>query len=252
MDYLIASKTELDGLDEYFTEKLIKLPRTTVCFEPSYYDPLPSLPFDRNGYITFGSFNVLKKIGSNVITLWSDILSSVPKSKLLMKSPALDCPDTVSRYRQMFSDRGINPERISFLGYSSSEEHQEAMGQVDIALDSFPYAGGVTTTECLWMGLPVITLPKFTYPSRHSSAYLKSIWLDEFIASSPAEYRKKAISLAENPNYLRAIRFGMRDRLLSSPLCNIKKFGELMENVFSSAWFSYISGKSPISFTVKE
>ena len=240
MDYLIGEPVQTSGLQPYCSEKIVELP-TIVCFEPPDHEPLPELPAVRNGFVTFGSFNVLKKVTPDVIRVWSDILNKCPTSRLIMKTPALDCHDVRTRYESLFASHGVDIARLSFYGHTDSAGHRKVMSECDVALDTFPYSGGVTTLECLWMGLPVITLKGDAYQSRHSSHYLQTINFKECICYSEEDYIDLACFLAGKGRtdvYLRAVRTQdvIRQRMLASPLCDISLHGTAFEQAVMTMW----------------
>ncbi len=110
------------------------------------------------GYITFGSFNNPRKISREAAKLWSAILHLVPQSRLLLKYRGLELDAVQQRLRTWFVEDGIAAERIRFDGASIPLDYLRAFGEIDIGLDPFPYGGGTTTMDALWMGVPVVTL----------------------------------------------------------------------------------------------
>jgi protein O-GlcNAc transferase len=126
------------------------------------------------------------------------------------------------------------------------------MGTVDIALDSFPYSGGVTTLECLWMGAPVITLPGDSFASRHSLGYLATLGLGELVAASHDSYVDLACALARDAARLAGLRAGLRARMLGSPLCDAERFLRHFEQACRQAWAGHRAGAPPRSFEVAQ
>jgi predicted O-linked N-acetylglucosamine transferase (SPINDLY family) len=242
MDYLLSDYWQTPvGVDEFYSEKLLRLRHPYVCFEPpqNVPDPLDS-PALSNGYITFGSFNALKKINPQVMGVWSRILAELPDARLLLKSPAFDCAGTKAQAIARFQKAGIASERLTILGGSTPREHMTAMGQADIALDTFPYSGGMTTLEALWMGLPVITWPQETIAGRHSLAYLSAAGLSECVAPDADAYVALATALARDVGQLSQLRGGMRSQIRSSLLADKEGFSaelaKMLEDIFRSGW----------------
>jgi protein O-GlcNAc transferase len=236
------------GAERFYRDAITRLPYRFVCHDPPAVAPAPGAR--PPGPVVFGSFNALKKITPAAIEAWARILAAVPDSRLLVKATALACEATQRRFRQSFAGHGIGEERLVLQGGSSRAAHLEAMASADIVLDSFPYSGGVTTLECLWMGLPVITLPGESFASRHSAGYLATTGLTELVAESPDAYVALAAALAGDRARLAGLRSGMRSRLLASPLCDPGRFLGHFEEACRRAWASHLAGAPPHSFSV--
>jgi len=240
IDYLLSDHWQAPlGADNFYSEKLLRLTHPYICFDPPPDAPEPgALPALKNGFITFGSFNALKKVNSQVISLWSRVLAELPEARLLLKSPAFDCPGTKAQALLRFRRAGVASEQLTILGGSSPEEHLAAMVEADVALDTFPYSGGITTLEALWMGQPVITWPGETMASRHSFAYLSAAGLAEFAVPDADAYVALAVGLARDPSKLSELRAGMRVRIQSSPLTDKSGFcvelAKVLEDIFHS------------------
>ena len=238
IDHLLADRWQAaEGTDRFHDETLLRLPHSYISFEPQAELPDPGPPPAlRSGIVTFASFNALKKINGVVIALWSRILLALPEARLLLKSPALGCPATRNRVALRFAAAGAPPDRIRFLGGSSPSEHNAAMMQADIGLDPFPYSGGLTTAETLWMGLPVITWPGESLASRHSFGYLQTIGLGTLAVDSADAYVELAMTLARDLPRLAALRQGMRMRMLASPLLDHEGFAADLSSLLETLW----------------
>lgn len=238
IDYLIADPWVLPLAEEaYFTEKIRRLPETRLCFTPPAIDmdvmPLPALS---NGYVTFGCFNNLSKLNDNVIKLWSNILVSVPNSRLFLKAKQLKtasvCRQTIAR----FAEHGIEKNRLILEGPESRAEYLVAYHRVDITLDPFPYTGGTTSVESLWMGVPVLTLAGERCLSRQGVGILMNAGLPEWIAADSDDYRARAISHANDLNALAKLRNQLRQQILVSPLFNSADFVRHFEAALRGMW----------------
>ena len=176
MGYFISDSVETPpGDDAWYTEEVVRLPDGYVCYEPPDYAPtVSSLPALRRPHITFGCFNNLAKVNRDVIALWSQLLDCVSGSRLILKSKPFNDAGVRARYRTMFAEHGIAPDRLECIGYSPHAELLAKYNDIDIALDPFPYSGGLTTCEALWMGVPVVTLPGGTFAREMSRSMLKS------------------------------------------------------------------------------
>jgi protein O-GlcNAc transferase len=169
---------------------------------------------------------------------------------LLLKAGALDCPDTRGDYAARFAVHGIAKERLGFVGGTPPAQHLAWMNQADIALDPFPYAGGRSTLEALWMGLPVITLPGATFGSRHSLSYLSTIGLDELVATDADHYVALAVDLANDRARLAILRSGLRPRMLASPLCDVDRFAKDLAAGLTTMWRRWCDGEPAVSFDI--
>ena len=213
------------ALEHLFTEKVLRMPDGFVCFEPPATGPEPGpLPALANGYVTFGSQNQLAKITDSVIALWSELLGSMPGARLLFQAKAFNDSQVVDRYARLFENHGVNASRIDFLPSTTMRGILNNYRRIDIALDPFPCAGGTTTCEALWMGVPVISLLGDRFGGRHSASHLSNVGLPDLIAFDPKQYLELAHSLASDLPALKAIREQLRNRLLASPLCDGPRF----------------------------
>jgi predicted O-linked N-acetylglucosamine transferase (SPINDLY family) len=174
---------------------------------------------ERNGYVTYGSFNNLAKMSPAVVALWSRLLAEDPNARLLIKSMGLNDPDTQERLRAALCADGASPDRITLMTWETSQaSHLDVYNRVDIALDSFPYNGATTTCEALWMGVPVISLAGATHPSRMGRSILRAAGLTELLVDSTDAYLELARQLARDPSRLASLRATLRPRLRESPL----------------------------------
>jgi predicted O-linked N-acetylglucosamine transferase (SPINDLY family) len=213
------------------------MPDGYVCFDPPITAPeVGPLPAVQCGQVTFGSFNNLAKITPPVVEIWSEILRRLPQSRLLLKYGGGDDESTRGRYRQAFARQGIAPERIEMLGQTFHAEHLAGYGRVDVALDPFPYGGGLTTCEALWMGVPVITCPGENFASRHSLSHLSIVGLTETIAADLPQYVELALALAADLPRLAALRGTLRARMAGSPLCDGPRFAGNLLELLRSVW----------------
>tara|TARA_R110001592_G_scaffold336019_1_gene621105 strand:+ start:368 stop:2482 length:2115 start_codon:yes stop_codon:yes gene_type:complete len=238
MDYRLtdAQADPVGKADDFHTEKLIRLPHGFLCYQGNTSLGFkPTLPFQKNAYITFGSFNNLTKVTDEVLEVWSKILLGVPNSKLLLKYSQLADQDTRDRIVTFFECLGVGSNRLELLGkIDDPNEHLALYENIDIGLDPFPYNGTTTTMEALWMGVPTITLAGDRHASRVGVSILTSVGLEKFIASDELSYIELAISLANQPVYLSEVRSSLRERTMNSDLCNASQFAHDIETVYDS------------------
>ena len=195
------------------------------------------LPLLSKGYPTFGSFNNLAKINGDVIRLWAKVVKSVPGAHLLVKNPSLTDLRTRQRYRDAFEAEGIAPERVGLLGHTDlAKDHLALYGQIDIALDTFPYNGTTTTCEALWMGVPVIALNGDYHAGRVSASLLTAAGRSEWIAQNRDHYVAIARELATDKVKLAGIRAELREQISTSPLCDKEGFARKIEAAYREMW----------------
>ncbi|MEX1121974.1 MAG: tetratricopeptide repeat protein, partial [Balneolales bacterium] len=174
IDYLITDWHETPkGEEPYYTEKLVRMPDDYICYTPPEYAPeVKPLPAKENGIITFGCFNNPTKVNNDILDQWAVIMGRVSGSRIFLKSKQYDTEALRKRIIEKMESCGIDENRLLFEGHSRHEELLACYNQVDIALDPWPYSGGLTTCEALWMGVPVITIPGPTFAGRHSTTHL--------------------------------------------------------------------------------
>ena len=248
MDYLLADRHEIPpSAEPHHAERVLRMPDAYVCYEPpAYAPPVSLLPALEKGYVTFGSFNNPTKIGDPVVQAWSRILDRVPRSRLVLKYKGMQDPALAGRLAGLFEGHGIDPNRVTFLDRSPHAELLVHYNDIDIALDPFPYNGGLTTLESLWMGVPVITSPGGTFAGRHGLTHLSNLGLTAMIARDVDEYVSVATSLAGDLPELASIRAGLRDRMASSPLCDGERFAANFLQVIRGAWREWASQQAPV------
>jgi predicted O-linked N-acetylglucosamine transferase (SPINDLY family) len=214
-----------------FVEPIIPLAMGRWCYSPAI-DPAPLItdpPSIKNGYITFGSFNNTLKYNTEVYAVWSKILLATPKSKLILKWRTFNDPEFRQHVLDQFVSHGIDASRIELRGPSFHIEMLAQYQDIDIALDPFPFSGGVTSCEALYMGVPVITWPQNRVVSRQTYAFVSSIAHPQFAALDEAQYIQKAVELAKNPKELAQYRRTLREQMFTSPLMQVADFTQSLE-----------------------
>jgi len=250
MDYRIVDDvTDPQGeADLYHTETLVRMADGFLCFDPPGKSPeVAPPPLLRNGFVTFGSFNALAKINDEVIKLWSRILASVPGSRFLLKNKCLFDEKTRNELKSSFASHGIDPGRILMTPFNNSaEEHLAQYMHMDISIDTFPYNGTTTTCESLWMGVPVIGVLGNRHASRVTASIITRLGLDALVARTSDECTEIAAFLARNVGLLKMIRYGLRERMLTSRLCDAVGFTAELEEAYRNMWrrWVYSMGKN--------
>jgi predicted O-linked N-acetylglucosamine transferase (SPINDLY family) len=240
MDYRLTDSLSdpLGMTEEFYSETLLRLPRTNWCFTPPPNVPeVVPPPVSRGQPLCFGSFNKYAKATPQVLDLWAEILKTVKGSRLFLKDRAMADPATRERTYGEFERRGIERERLQVGAFDLDlPSHFGMYGQVDIALDPFPYNGTTTTCEALWMGVPVVTLAGVTHIARVGVSLLTNVGLPELIASSPEQYSSIAVNLAESRPRLENLRRKLRDQMRSSPLMDGPRFARDVEAAYRDIW----------------
>ena len=244
MDWFITDRWESPReLACLYSERLLHLPDGYVCYSPPADAPdVAPLPALLGGNVTFGCFTNLAKVTSGVLDAWASILARLPRARLVVKSHALSDPHTESRLRAELAARGIMAERVELRGPSPHRAFLREYGDIDIALDPFPYSGGLTTCEALWMGVPTVTLPGETFASRHSLSHLSNVGLGDWVAQDEGDYVTRAIAKASDLGDLASLRAGLRAKVKASPLCDAPRFGAGLGAALRRAWRSWCAG----------
>jgi predicted O-linked N-acetylglucosamine transferase (SPINDLY family) len=226
--------------DRYHTETVLRLPHSQWCYRPFAEIAAESTSaFQRNGYITYGSFNQTVKISREARKLWAEILTRVPDSRLVVVGVS-DKHAQEKLYRDL-EGAGINRERITMVPYIPIEEYYRRFGQVDIALDTMPFSGGTTTCDALWMGTPVVTCPGVRSWSRSAASILATLDMRDWIADSAEDYVRRAVHFAGNPSIIAGLRASLRSKMRESPLMDKRQFARDMENAYRQMWRSWCS-----------
>ena len=251
MDYFLGDRY-LDGEDgsagqAEFTEELIVLPHSHFCYSPLENTPLPSVSaFRRNGYVTFGSFNNFAKVTEEVLQVWAEILNQVPESHLLLKAAVFDGGETEEYTIQRLQKAGLPMERVECRGISG--DYLPEYGDMDIALDTFPYPGGGTSCDALYMGRPLITLKGQSHGSRFGYSLLMNLGLGELTADSVTDYIARAVTLAGDTDLLRELQKNIRTLMRQSPLMAPKQYVANMEQVYKAVREEYRQGHAALAY----
>ena len=241
MDYFLGdAHLPCPGTEHLFSETVCRLP-VVCCYRPVGYLPVAPAPCLERGYITFGSFNNPRKMTRDVVKLWSAILHLVLESRLLLKYHHLEKQEMQAGLLAWFAEDGISRDRILFAGASPMGEYMAEYNGIDIALDPFPYNGGTTTLDALWMGVPVVTLAGRLAVQRCGASFLSAIGLNDSIASTPEEYLKIAICLAATVPKIPNLRRNMRQAFCNSPLKDEIGFVRSLESAYREMWQNWCS-----------
>ena len=229
-----------------FVERILRLSHSHLCYAPELIRVMPEAgyepPMRKNGYVTFGSFNNFAKVTDETLLLWRGILESVRDSKLVIKGKIASIDAGINFAKKRFSMLSYDLARVEFRPYSP--DYLEQYRDIDIALDTAPYNGGLTTCEALYMGVPVISLRGRTHGSRFGASILTNAGVRELVAENDINYVRRAVQLAETPKLLEAYHMGLRANMKRSPLMNIEGYMEELETAYQEIWENFCKSNS--------
>jgi protein O-GlcNAc transferase len=221
--------------DRNNVEKLVRLTRTFWCYDTADDLPVGGVPaLARDGQITFGSLNSAAKVTAPVLDTWAQILTQVPSSRMILFANERMNPG--EHLRCEFVHRGVAGDRLTFLPRVPRRQYLQQYGQIDIALDPWPYNGHMTTCDALWMGVPVVSLVGQASVARAGLSLLSAVGLEELLARSREQYLQIAVQLASDKDRLAPLRRSMRERVKSSPLADAKSFAREVESIYRELW----------------
>jgi predicted O-linked N-acetylglucosamine transferase (SPINDLY family) len=236
MDYRLTDPfLDPPGEDrQIYSEESICLPESYWCYRPPIETPPGNaLPALEAGHISFGSLNNFCKVTAAVLVTWSRILLAVPGSCLLLHAHS---GGHRNRVRSFFVDQGIASERLTFAGFLPTAEYFALYRQIDVALDPFPYGGGTTTCDALWMGVPLVSLAGATAVGRSGLSILSNLGLGELVAHDSEEYVRIAVELSSDLPRLSELRATLRQRMQRSALMDAPRFARNIEAAYRTMW----------------
>lgn len=245
IDYFITDPyTSPRGCGQLFSETPAYLPHSRFCYAAPDYtpevSPPPCLNQDR---ITFGCFNRIEKLVDPVIAAWAEILRACPRDRLVLKAGSLQDERMRTHLLERFEKFGVSTAQIDLRAPSSHPEMLKEYSEIDIALDPFPFNGGMTTLEALWMGVPVVTICGDSVVSRQTISALANIGLDDVLAFADVEsYIAGAIALSRDTRTIERLRNELRPRMAASPLCQAETFARDLEALYRHMWQAWCGG----------
>lgn len=247
IDYFLSDSVCLPATDRgnAFSEETLRLPHCHLCYAPSIMRDITSqgkdAPFNRNGYITFGSFNNFLKVTEDTLLLWRNILERVPKSKLVIKSKTCSVPSGQALIMKRLHSVAIDVKRVELRPFSP--DYLRQYDDIDIALDTYPYTGGLTTCDAIYMGVPVVTRRGRTHKSRFAASILIAVGLNDFVVNTDMEYIAKAVQLAKNKDLLNILHQELPSTVRQSRLMNGKAYMAELEEAYRGIWEKYCRGR---------
>jgi protein O-GlcNAc transferase len=224
--------------DAWYTERLVRLETGYASHHPPAEAPdVSTLPARRHGHLTFGSVNQVPKLSPPTIALWARLLGEFPEARLVLKAYNLGDPQVVALVRRRFAAAGVDPSRLAFVGaLADPVEHFRAVGEIDIALDPFPFNGGKSTCDALWMGVPVVTLAGSSLMGRIGASLLMRAGLPELVAPDEDAYLQIARDLGRDLDRLGELRHGLRSKLAASMLFDGVGHARDLESAYRRLW----------------
>ena len=244
IDYFLCDKfTDPEGLnDRFFTEKILRLQHSHFCYmwhdAPIEIQPAPCI---KNGYVTFVSFNNFTKVTDEALRTWGKILAAVPNSRLYLKGKAFRSQYGIDYAVGRIKAAGIPLERVRME--ADEMNYLVKYAETDIALDTFPYPGGGTTCDAMFMGIPVITLVGERHNGRFGYSLLHNMGLDELCAFSEEEYIQKAVELANDVDRITDYHLTLRRRMSQSPVMNDSIYMSELEAAYEKIYHAWINGE---------
>ena len=239
MDYVLADATIVpEGEEGLFTERVWRLPGQYLCFAlPDADIPINVPPPDADAPVTFGSFNNLAKVSDETVALWAQILNDAPGTRLVFKAKQIGAqPGAQPSLLERFAAHDVDLDRLIPEGPSAREAFLADYNRIDIALDPFPFSGGATTAEALWMGVPVVTMKNDRWAGRVSETLLGAVGLDQWVAVDAGAYRELALQLAALGPRPAEQRVQLRQQVEASPLCDGPDFTRSLEMAYRDMW----------------
>ena len=248
MDYFLTDEYCVGDSALYFTENLIAMSHSHVCYTPLTDENLQDAtepPCLKNGYVTFGSFNQYRKITDSMLVAWKRILDAMPNSRLLIKNQVCGMEGGREFVGKRLERFGIDLNRVELRGFS--KKHPLDYDDIDIALDTFPYTGVTTTMDSLLMGVPVVSLYGNRHATRCGLSLLNNAGLKELAVDSYDEYVKRAVMLANDLELLSILKKNLQTMVKKSPLMDAegyvtemgKAFIDVLDNAKESEPFQF-------------
>ena len=242
VDYFVTDHCcdpEGSGSEAFYVEKLLRL-TSQFCYNG--YTHLPrstGTPARGRGYIQFASFNQYQKIRDPMLRAWQEIMERVPQARLLLKNNAYSKPGVVQSAYERLQRLGFDMSRVMFE--EATRDYMLRYLDVDIALDTYPWPGGGTTCDALYMGVPVVSYYTERHSARFTYSILANIGLSDLASTSLSDYVETSVALAGNLDLLDALHRELRDRMKASPVMDQERYIREMEECYRAIWNAWES-----------
>jgi predicted O-linked N-acetylglucosamine transferase (SPINDLY family) len=227
IDYFVCDPYSHPTRPEYLVETPLEMPHTWLALGRAFFSDreiTPGLPCERKGFITYGTANNPHKYSRKVLRTWAKVVAATPGSKFAFIRPEGSGASFRRNIADQFALEGVSADRVEF--HPIRGQHLPFYNEVDVTLDPFPLTGGTTTTESLWMGVPLVTLRGEMFHERLSYSILSNAGLGDLCATDLDEYHQLALKLAHDTDRRRQLRTGLRDMLRNSPLGQTEQFAK--------------------------
>ena len=225
---------------QFVTEHVLRLPHTRFAYTPQPgVPPVAPSPARSRGAVTFGCFHSGVKIGPQVVAAWSEVAAALPQARWVIAVVTQDPSDSDrDRMRRRFAEAGFAPEHLELRGVRPMPDYLAGYADVDLVLDTFPFTGGTTTAEALWMGVPTLTLSSPGMVGRQGEQILTAAGLPQWVTHSVEEYVARAVDAGRSAPTVAwtAERATMRERVRETPLFDTERFGRDWMAAVRAAW----------------
>ncbi len=232
------------GSENVYVEKLLRL-TSQFCYNGYTHLPVSmGTPARAKGYIQFASFNQYAKLQDDMLVAWRAIMARVPNARLLLKNKAYGWRGVVAVAHERLRRLGFDMSRVQFE--VATRDYMERYLDVDIALDTFPWPGGGTTCDALYMGVPVVSYYTERHSTRFTYSLLANIGLAELSSERIEDYIETAVALAGNLDLLDALHRELRDRMKASPVMDQERYIREMEECYRAIWAQWEAQQSDV------
>jgi len=244
MDYSIVDNVTdpVGAAERFYTEKLLYLPKTFLCYGIDAAADVAEPPFIKNGYITFGSFNNPDKYSDTILKIWGRLFDILKDARLIIRSEGVANEYTKQKLIDKFAAGGVDISRVSFLPRANIIDYYAEYNKVDIILDTYPFNGATTTCDAFLMATPLISLYGTRHVTRVGKSMLKSVGLSDLAASNGDDYVKAAVNLARDTGRLLELNKNLRKRAKASPLFDMEGFKKDFEDAIYKTYVNHFAG----------
>ncbi len=242
IDYYLADNYVLPAdAQEYYREKIWRLPNSYICVDgvevasPSLRRDDLGIPEDAINYLTVQTG---VKRNPETIRLQLQVLKAVPNSYLSIQGLS-DAKSVEKLFFKIAEEEGINYERLKILPLYPTGIYRANLRIADVVLDTYPFTGGMTTLDVLWMGIPLVTKVGQQWSSRNSYTLMVNAGISEGIAWSDEEYIDWGIKLGKDEQLRRKVIAKLDESRQNSPIWNARQFTKNVENAYRQMWQIY-------------
>ncbi len=242
IDYYLADNYVLPAdAQEYYREKIWRLPNSYICVDgvevasPSLRRDDLGIPEDAINYLTVQTG---VKRNPETIRLQLQVLKAVPNSYLSIQGLS-DAKSVEKLFFKIAEEEGINYERLKILPLYPTGIYRANLRIADVVLDTYPFTGGMTTLDVLWMGIPLVTKVGQQWSSRNSYTLMVNAGISEGIAWSDEEYIDWGIKLGKDEQLRRKVIAKLDESRQNSPIWNARQFTKNVESTYRQMWQIY-------------